>query len=63
MHDDVKLLLPMSRDTLKAVSQVLLTVGCSAGSIRNILSAIEDRHRRFGYSPPLGMEGDSVEEL
>ncbi len=27
-------------------------------SIRNIWSAIEDRHRRFGYAPPLGMEGD-----
>ena len=57
-HDEVKLLLPMSRDTLKAITQELLMVGCSAGSIRNIWSAIEDRHRRFGYAPPLGMEGD-----
>jgi integrase len=57
-HDEVKLLLPMSRDTLKAITQELLMVGCSTGSIRNIWSAIEDRHRRFGYAPPLGMEGD-----
>jgi hypothetical protein len=57
-HDEVKSLLPMSRDTLKAITQELLMVGCSAGSIRNIWSAIEDRHRRFGYAPPLGMEGD-----
>ena len=33
-------------------------VGCGAGTIRNVWSAIEDRHRRFGYSPPLGIEGD-----
>ena len=57
-HNEVKLLLPMNRDTLKAVTQELLMVGCSAGSIRNIWSAIEDRHRRYGYAPPLGMEGD-----
>ena len=57
-HDEVRLLLPMSQDTLKALTQELLMVGCSAGSIRNIWSAIENRHRCFGYPPPLAIEGD-----
>ena len=32
-------------------------IGMSAGSIRNLWSAIEDRHRQFGYTPPLAMRG------
>jgi hypothetical protein len=35
----------------------MLIVGCSAGTIRNLWSAIEDRHRLFGYQPPLAMRG------
>ena len=29
-------------------------VECAAGTIKNIWSRIEDRHRRFGYPLPLG---------
>jgi hypothetical protein len=56
-HDEVKLLLPMSQDTLKAITQECLMIGMSAGTIRNLWSAIEDRHRQFGYTPPLAMRG------
>jgi integrase len=48
----------MSQTTLKALTQELLMVGCGAGTIRNVWSAIEDRHRRFGYSLPLAIAGD-----
>jgi integrase len=57
-HDEVASLLPMSQLTLKAMTQELLMVGCAAGTIRNVWSAIEDRHRRFGYLPPLAIEGE-----
>ena len=57
-HREVDKLLPMSLDTLKAITQELLMVGCATGTIRNVWSAIEDRSRRFGYPLPLGIEGD-----
>ena len=47
----------MTQQTLKAITQEMLMVGCSAGTIRNLWSAIEDRHRLFGYQPPLAMRG------
>ena len=56
-HESVGALLPMSTATLKAITQEMLMVGCSAGTIKNVWSAIEDRHRRFGYSPPLEADG------
>jgi len=56
-HEEVKSLLPMTQQTLKAITQEMLMVGCSAGTIRNLWSAIEDRHRLFGYQPPLAMRG------
>jgi len=36
--------------TLKAITQELTMIGCATGTIRNVWSAIEDRHRRFGYA-------------
>ena len=57
-HGEVDKLLPMSLDTLKAITQELLMVGCATGTIRNVWSAIEDRSRCFGYPLPLGIEGD-----
>ena len=33
-------------------------VGCSAGTINNLWSSIEDRHRRFGLAMPLGGAGE-----
>jgi integrase len=57
-HDEVAAILPMSQTTLKALTQELMMIGCATGTIRNIWSAIEDRHRRYGYTLPLGMQGD-----
>lgn len=58
-HDEVRSLLPMSLPVLKAITQEMLMLGSSAGTIRNLWSAIEDRHRFFGYTPPLAArEGD-----
>ena len=48
----------MSQDTLKAITQEMLMVGCATGTIRNMWSAIEDRHRRYGYPPPLAIAGN-----
>ena len=56
-HDSVDSLLPMSQDTLKAITREALMVGLSAGTIRNLWSAIENRHRLFGYEAPLAMRG------
>ena len=45
----------MSQDTLKAIMHECLMPGLikmSAGTIRNLWSAIEDGHRQFGYTPP-----------
>jgi len=56
-HEEVKSLLPMTQETLKAITQEMLMVGCAAGTIRNLWAAIEDRHRVFGYAPPLALRG------
>ena len=57
-HEIVADLLPMSRTTLTALTQEMLMVGCSAGTIKNLWSSIEDRHRRFGLAMPLGGAGE-----
>lgn len=49
--------LPMSKEVLEALTMELLFMGLSVGSIRNIWSAIESRHRTYGYQPPLGEPG------
>jgi hypothetical protein len=46
----------MSQETLQAITQELLMIGCSAGTIRNLWSAIEDRHENFGFQPPLALK-------
>ncbi len=35
-------------------------IGCATGTIRNIWSAIEDSHHRYGYTLLLGMQVDST---
>ena len=57
-HDSVHLLLTMTRATLKALTLELLMVGCAAGTVKNVWSSVEDRHRRFGLPLPLGVSGD-----
>ena len=57
-HKNLKGLLPMSKDTIKALTQELLMVGCAAGTIRNVWSSIADRHRRFGLPFPFGAPGE-----
>jgi hypothetical protein len=44
-HEEVKSLLQMSQDTLQVITQEMLMIGCSAGTIRNLWSAIEELHR------------------
>jgi hypothetical protein len=50
--------LPKSKVTLKALTQELLMVGCTAGTIKNVWCRISDRHRRFGHNAPLSAAGD-----
>jgi hypothetical protein len=57
-HGVVAELLPMSKETLTALTQEMLMVGCAAGTIKNLWSSIEDRHRRFGLAMPLGGVGE-----
>jgi hypothetical protein len=54
-HECVADVLPMAKDTLKSLTLELLMVGCAAGTIRNIWSSIEDRHRRFGHPSRCGV--------
>lgn len=56
-HNDVGSVLPMSLETLKALTTELLIAGMSVNSIKNMWSAIEDRHRRWGFPPPLATDG------
>ena len=46
-------ILPMSRDTLKALTWDLILSATSHSAIRAVWSAINARHRLFGYTPPL----------
>ena len=57
-HESVHLLLPMSQATVKALTQGLLMVGCTAGMVKTIWSCIEARHKRFGHPLPLGKAGN-----
>ena len=50
--------MPMSKVTLKALTQELLMVGRAAGTIKNVWCRISDRHRRFGHNAPLSAAGD-----
>jgi hypothetical protein len=49
--------LPMPKEILDALTMELLIMGASVGSIRNTWSAIENRHRLFGHTPPLSEPG------
>ena len=57
-HRALRQLMPMSKVTLKALTQELLMVGCAAGTIKNVWCSISDRHRRFGHTAPLAAGGD-----
>ncbi len=52
-HEEEKSLLPMSQETLQAITQEMLMVCFSAGTY--VWSTIEVRHRTYGYNPPLAM--------
>ena len=52
-HDAADLGLPMDLSTLEAVTMEWLIAGASVNTIRNMWSAIEDRHRMFGLRQPL----------
>ena len=52
-HGTMDLLLPMAVGELRALVMEFMMLGVSAGSIKNVLSAIEHRHRMAGLAPPL----------
>ena len=56
-HECVAGVLPMTKDTLKALTLELLMAGCASGTIGSVWSSIEERHRRFGHPLPLGEPG------
>lgn len=56
-HDAADQGLPMDLATLEAVTMEWLIAGASVNTIRNMWSAIEDRHRMFGHRPPLWEPG------
>ena len=56
-HDAADLGLPMDLSTLEAVTMEWLIAGASVNTIRNMWSAIEDRHHMFGHRPPLWEPG------
>ena len=49
----VHMLLPMSRDTLKAITWDLITFGASRSQVAAVWCAIQARHNAFGLEPPL----------
>ena len=57
-HEAVGKLLPISKQTLKGLTQELLMVGCSAGTVNRIWCIIEDRHRQFNHPLLLRGAGD-----
>ena len=52
-NDAVRLLLPMSVKTLKALSWDCLMLGCSRSVIESVWSAVQHRHNILGLDPPL----------
>ena len=56
-HDAADQGLPMPKAILEALTMELLLMGLSVGSIRNIWSAIANRHTMFNRDSPLGEPG------
>jgi len=56
-HDSADKGLPMNLETLEALTMEWLIAGASVNTIKNVWSAIEDRHRMFGHRPPLWAPG------
>ena len=56
-HDSAYKGLPMALETLEALTMEWLIAGASVNTIKNVWSAIEDRHRMFGHRPPLWAPG------
>ena len=52
-HGVMDRLLPMNMEELRAVIMEMMMVGASAGTIKNVMSAVENRHRMAGLDPPL----------
>ena len=57
-HECVESLLPMSKTTVAQSRRCPKNCSWLPGTIRNIWSSIEDRHRRFGHPLPLREFGD-----
>jgi hypothetical protein len=52
-HGTMDLLLPMKMEEMRALLMEFMMLGVSAGSLKNVLSAVEHRHRMAGLTPPL----------
>ena len=52
-HGLMDKLLPMDLEDMKAMIMEMMMVGLAAGSIKNVMSCVESRHRQFGLTPPL----------
>ena len=52
------LLLPMTRNTLKALTWDLVSFATSRSLISTVWAAVQARHRLFGYNPPLDRRGE-----
>ena len=51
-------LMPMNRDTLKALSWDFLMMGASRSQIVAVWSAVQSRHMSFGFDPPIQRRGE-----
>ena len=54
----VRLLLPMSLDTLKALSWQLVTLRCGPALMQKVWGTIAQRHHAFDLVPPLSRPGE-----
>ena len=52
-HGELHKILPMSMGTLRSLTAEFLLLGTGANTVRNVWSAIEDRHRMAHLAPPL----------
>ena len=53
VHKATRIIMPMSKDLLKALTWDLITHATSHSVIRAVWSAVNARHRFYGYVPPL----------
>ena len=58
VRKSVHLLMPMTRHTLKAITWDLVSFATSRSLVSSVWSAIQARHKFFGFNPPLDRRGE-----